>query len=322
MEIPIMRSITTIALLAAGVVSAVSSFAGQPMKWEQIPEAVRKTVLANGGTAGSVDKENGKKDGKDIYEAQVKDKSGAVKDLVILEDGQLVETKTDDAGDRVQEQTDRAKKILAGVKFSHPRDITNVYLPLASLKEDVLEGKEGSKKVRITRTAKPDIHKKIQIGDQQIETFAVEDREWEDGALAEVAMDYFAQDDKGTVYYLGEDVDEYSDNKIVGHEGSWMLGKDTVVPGILFPAVPKIGDKFKSEDVSADINETDEVVALNESVTTPASTFKDCVKIKENLADGTTEYKCFAKGVGVVREVPPEGNVLLKSHEAVKKATK
>jgi YD repeat-containing protein len=44
------------------------------------------------------------------------------------------------------------------------------------------------------------------------------------------------------------------------------------------------------------------------------------VKIKEHLADGTTEYKYFAKGIGVVREVPPDGNVLLITHQTMKAA--
>jgi hypothetical protein len=316
-----MKSLAVLAVvLALCCAAAPICFAGTPMKWEEIPEAVRKAVIANGGTAASIDKEGGTKDGKAIYEAQVKDKDGNVKDLVILDDGKLVEVKTDDATDRAQEQIDRAKKILTGVKFSHPRDINNPYLPLAALKEDVLEGNEGSKKVRITRIAKPEVRKTFKIGEQSVEAFAVEDREWENGALAEVALDYFVQDDNGTVYYLGEEVDEYADGKVVGHEGSWMLGKDTQVPGILFPGKPKIGDKFKSEDVSPEINETDEVVSLTETVAAPAGTYKNCVEIKENLADGTTEYKYFAKGVGVVREVPPDGNVLLKSHETAKAA--
>jgi len=34
------------------------------------------------------------------------------------------------------------------------------------------------------------------------------------------------------------------------------------------------------------------------------------------LADGTIEFKYYAKGVGVVREVPTDGESLLKSHEA------
>lgn len=317
-----MKSFTAQLTVSVIALSAVICQAGQPLKWDEIPEAVRKTVLANGGSAGPVDKESGSKDGKAIYEAQVKGRNGSVKDLVIIEDGKLLETKTDDAADRLQEQTECAEKILAGVKFSHPREITNPYLPLTTLKQDVLEGTEGAKRVRITRTAKPTVRKTFKIGDQSVEAFAVEDREWEDGALAEVAVDYFAQDDNGTVYYLGEEVDEYAKEKIIGHEGSWMFGKDTPVPGVLFPAQPKIGDKFKSEDVSADINEADEVVSTSETVRTLAGNFKDCVKIKEQLVDGTTEYKYFAKGTGVVREVPSDGNVLLTTHETIRNSTK
>ena len=60
--------------------------------------------------------------------------------------------------------------------------------------------------------------------------------------------------------------------------------------------------------------EDDEVISVSESVTVPAGSYKDCVKVKEMLADGTTEYKYYAKGVGVVRETPAVGDVLLKSH--------
>ena len=34
------------------------------------------------------------------------------------------------------------------------------------------------------------------------------------------------------------------------------------------------------------------------------------------LADGETEFKFYAPGVGVVREVPAGGDVVLKSHTA------
>src|ERR1035437_1224422 len=124
-----------IAVLALGSVPAQQGVAGQPKKWEEVPEAVRATVLANGGKAGSVDLEGEKIGGKAVYEAVGKDKDGKEVDLVITEDGKLANMKYDGAADKAQE--DAAK-----VKFSHPREITNPYLPLASLKQDILEGKE------------------------------------------------------------------------------------------------------------------------------------------------------------------------------------
>ena len=312
---------TTAAVIAAFAISSAmtgASFAGKPQKWEKVPEAVRKTILANGGSEKSaVDLEGKKIDGKAVYEAEVKDKDGSVADLVITSDGKLVTTKHDDAADKAQEEAAKGKKkdILAGAKFSHPREITNPFLPLASLKQDILEGTEEGRKIRIERTAKPDMHRTFDIGGQKVETLVIEDREFEDGELSEVAIDYFAQADDGTVYYLGEEVDTYRGGKVSGHEGAWMFGKDTQTPGVLFPGKPKVGMRFKSEDVSVTINETDEVVSVSETVKTPAGVYHDCVKIREALADGSIEYKCYAKGVGVVSEqTPPDGDVLLKSH--------
>ena len=303
--------------LALGSAMTGACFAGKAMKWEDVPEAVRKTILANGGRAGAVDREKGKINGQAFYEAEVKNKRGEVSDLVITEDGKLVEVKTDDAADKAEEQAAHAEKMLAGVKFSHPREITNRYLPLASLKQDILEGEEDGKKIRIERTAMPARRRTFTIGGQEIETFVVEDREFENGVLAEVAVDYFAQDDSGTVYYLGEEVDEYENGKLKGHEGSWMLGRDTKIPGIIFPGHPKVGARFRSEDVSDEIREDDEVVSVSETVITPAGTYKDCVKVREKLADGSIEYKYYAPGVGVVREAPQNGDVLLKTHAVI-----
>lgn len=299
-----------------------SAFGGEPKNWTDIPEPVRATILAHGGKAGSVDKESHKIGGQTVYEAIGKNKQGAEVDLVITEDGKLVEMKTDDAADRASERIDRNRKALLALRFSHPRQITNPYLPLSSLTQDILEGAEGESKVRIERTARPEIHKTFKIGKQTVPALAVEDREIENGELTEIAMDYFAQADDGTVLYLGEDVDEYKKGKIVGHSGSWLLGKNAKYPGVLFPGDPKLGDTFRSEDVSRAIREDDEVVSLSETVITPAGTFRNCIKVKERLADGTTEYKYYARGIGVVRESPAEGDVLLKSHKTSAAAAK
>lgn len=313
------NNLTRCGALLALLVAPVS-FAGHAMKWDELPEAVRATILANGGSAGqAVDRENGKIDGKKVFEAPVKDKDGKVADLVITEDGKLVETKHDDEADAAAEKAASAKtaggkSVSSKMKFSHPRDITNPLLPLAYLKQNVLEGTEGGQKIRIERTILPNKHKKFKIAGQTIDTLVMEDREIKNGALEEVTLDYFAQDDEGNVYYLGEDVDEYDGSKVKGHSGAWLFGKDTQNAGVIIPAHPKVGDTFKSEDVNKEIHEDDEIIAVDETVTVPAFTFEHCIKLKEVLADGDVEYKFYAPGVGVIREVPKGGDVTLKSH--------
>lgn len=290
--------------------------AGQELPWESIPKPVQATVLENGGTSGqSVDLENKEIDGKKVYEAGVKDKEGKITDLVITEDGKLVDQKHDDESDKAQEKAAKPNVSLPGVQFSHPREITNPYLPLATVKQDIIEGTEDGKKTRVERTALLNKHKSFKINDQMVESLVFEDRAFVDGVLEEVALDYFAQDDAGIVYYFGEEVNEYDKaGKVINHDGSWMLGKDTVVPGVIITAKPKVGEKFKSENVSQEINESDEIVSISETVKVPAGTFKNCVKIKETLGDGKTELKYYAPGVGVVREVPSEGDEQLVKH--------
>ncbi|MFM2295569.1 MAG: hypothetical protein RLZZ350_1982, partial [Verrucomicrobiota bacterium] len=85
---------STIAVTLLGLALAANCHAGQATKWADLPDAVRATVLANGGKEGqSVDNEGEKTGGQDTYEASVKDKDGNTADLVITADGKLVETK-------------------------------------------------------------------------------------------------------------------------------------------------------------------------------------------------------------------------------------
>lgn len=310
-----METAGLVAVVVLGWTAAPRCTGGQGQTWNQVPSAVEATILANGGKVGQVDKESEKIDGKVVYEAQAKDKNGSVVDLIVTEDGKLVETKTDDAIDKAAKQAEKAQK-TAAPKFTHPREITHPYFPVGSLKQDILEGNEAGNKVHIKRTARPDMHKAFKIGKQMVDAFVVQDREFENGELSEVATDYFAQADDGTVYYLGEDVDEYKKGKVVGHGGAWMLGKDTRKLGVLLPANPKVGDKFMSEDVPKITTENDEVVSVSETVTVPAGAYQNCMKVKEMLSDGKTEYKYYAQGVGVVKEVPEGGEVVLKSHMA------
>jgi hypothetical protein len=197
--------------------------------------------------------------------------------------------------------------------FTNPTAITNPYLPLASLNQDILEGTEGGQAVRVERTRKMGT-KAFTINGQAVAALIMEDREFAGGALKEVTLDYFAQSDDGTVYYLGEDVDIYKNGQVVSHEGAWLYGVNTTQLGVIMPANPKVGDQFQSENVPGITREDDEVLSVSETVTVPAGTYTNCLRVKEKLSDGGTDYKYFAPNVGVVKEVPEDGEVNLISH--------
>src|SRR2546421_5153216 len=64
-------------------------------------------------------------------------------------------------------------------------------------------------------------------------TRVVEEREWKDGQLYEVARNYFAIcDQTKDVFYFGEDVAFYENGKVTKTDGSWLAGKGNR-PGLM-----------------------------------------------------------------------------------------
>jgi len=297
-------------LLILAMISSV--MAGTPIPWKELPEAVRSTILSNGGKEGQpADLENKKRNDLSLYEAAIRSKNGATSDLLITADGKLIQTKHDDAEDKAAEVN--AAKGQGVMVFSHPRKITNAYLPLANLREDILVGGKDPSE-RVVRTARPDLRKTFTINGKKVQALTVVDHESIGGQVVEITRDYFAQDDAGNVYYLGEDVDSYKDGKIIGHDGAWLLGKDTAMPGLLLPAKPTMHSSFSSENVPKITTEKDEIVSLTAKAVVPAGTFRNCVKVEEHASDGSTEFKYFAPGIGCVMEEESDGSTKLQSH--------
>ena len=138
-----------------------------------------------------------------------------------------------------------------------------------------------------------------------IETRVVEERETKGSELVEISRNYFAIDDKSKdVYYLGEDVDIYKHGKITSHEGSWHHGTDGAKLGLFVPGTPQIGMRFYQEQAPRVAMDRVEIISLTDTLTTPAGTFKGCLRIKESspLEPLMRDYKTFAPGVGLIKD--------------------
>jgi hypothetical protein len=159
----------------------------------------------------------------------------------------------------------------------------------------VLEG--GDTKVQIT--VLPETRKVAGI-----DTRVVEEREWKDGKLYEVAKNYFAIcEQTKDVYYFGEHVDFYKDGKVSGHEGTWLAGEKGNMPGLIMPGAPKVGMKYYQEIAPGVAMDRAEIVSLTDSCKTPAGTFSPCMKVQEGSAiKFENEFKYHAPGIGLVRD--------------------
>jgi hypothetical protein len=81
-----------------------------------------------------------------------------------------------------------------------------------------------------------------------VTTRIVEEREWKGGKLYEVARNFFAICPRTKdVFYFGEEVDFYKDDKITGHEGTWLAGKNGARAGLIMPGEPKVGMRYYQE---------------------------------------------------------------------------
>ena len=81
-------------------------------------------------------------------------------------------------------------------------------------------------------------------------TRVVEEREWKDGQLYEVARNYFAIcDQTKDVFYFGEDVAFYENGKVTKTDGSWQAGKGNRA-GLMMPGSPKPKMKFSGTELA------------------------------------------------------------------------
>ena len=137
-----------------------------------------------------------------------------------------------------------------------------------------------------------------------VTTRVVEERESKGNALVELSRNFYAIDPASQdVYYFGEDVDDYS-HGAVEHPGTWRSGQGGAHYGLFMPGRPTVGFQHDQENAPGVAEDHAEVVSTSETVTGPSGPVANCIKVKETsrLEPGTTEYKLYAPGVGLVTD--------------------
>jgi hypothetical protein len=143
-----------------------------------------------------------------------------------------------------------------------------------------------------------------------IKCVVVRDTVTKNGRVAEDTYDYFAQDDRGNVWYFGEATRETSASGKTSTKGSWEAGIKGALPGLIMPADPKPGQPYRQEYAPGEAEDMGQVVARGETVKVPAGAYDDCVKTREwSKIERGTENKWYAKGVGFVRSQSAGGEV-------------
>lgn len=137
------------------------------------------------------------------------------------------------------------------------------------------------------------------------ETRVVEERETFGGELAEISRNFFAIcEETNSVFYFGEEVDDYENGILVAHEGAWLAGEGANKAGVIMPGTILLGARYYQEiapDVALD---RAEIIDMGQVIQTPSGEFTDTLITQESsaLEPDATELKYYAAGIGLIQE--------------------
>lgn len=203
----------------------------------------------------------------------------------------------------VGEAGESYRPVIVPANFSHV--VANPYFPLVPGTTAIFSEQYGREKrenkIVVTHETK------VVMG---VKCVVVRDTVTLEGMLKEDARIYFAQDKQGAVWFFGESAKEFLSFGRVSTVGSWEAGVNGALPGIVMPARPVVGERFRQEYLANVAEDIGQIAALGDAMTVPYGAFTGCVRTREwSMLDSGTSRKWYAKGVGLIRAESTDGEV-------------
>jgi hypothetical protein len=196
--------------------------------------------------------------------------------------------------------------------FSDPFRIDNEWFPMEPGTQLVLTGEanrgqgELAHRVVITVT---DLSKVV----DGVRARVVWERDFNEGVLRETELAFFAQDDHGNLWNLGEYPEEWESRRFAGAPSTWVSGHAGALGGIHVQASPVVGSPTYLEGEAPSISFLDhaKVAELGSEACAPIGCFQDVLVVDEwdplaQPADGH-QLKHYAPGIGPVLVAPMGG---------------
>jgi len=185
--------------------------------------------------------------------------------------------------------------------FSNPTTIDNQWAPMTPGTHFVYEGTtvedDGTvvpHRIEVTIT---DLTKKIGGVDSVVSW----DVDYTDNELVEAELAFYAQDDDGNVWRMGEYPEEYDAGKVIAAP-TWIHGLADAHAGIDMPAEPKTGTPSYAQGWGPAVGWTDrgQVDAMGQELCVPVDCYKDVLVIAETSQSENNAFqlKSYAPGVG------------------------
>jgi hypothetical protein len=177
---------------------------------------------------------------------------------------------------------------------------SNPYFILEPNYQQVLVGNESGTEVELIITV---LNETREVNGT--ETRVVEERETENGELVEISRNFFAIcDETNSVFYFGEEVDDYENGTIVGQEGAWLAGERDNKAGMFVPGTVLLGARYYQEIAPNIAVDRAEIIETDGELVVPAGSFDDVLVVVESnpLEPGEEELNYYAPGVGVLQD--------------------
>jgi hypothetical protein len=139
-----------------------------------------------------------------------------------------------------------------------------------------------------------------------VATIEVRDQVYASGVLIEDTLDWYAQDDQGNVWYLGEFATQLPAGT---HTGSWTAGVNGAQPGYIMEAAPKVGDIYCQENAPGAAQDAAQVLSVSASRSVPFGSYTgNVLQTKDySLLEPKNENKFYEPGVGMLEAISVTG---------------
>jgi hypothetical protein len=188
--------------------------------------------------------------------------------------------------------------------FDHSTKVDNEWFPLKPGEHSVFEGSAIDDGQRISRrvvSTVTDLTKEI----NGVNSMIVWERDYNEGQLVEAELGFFAQDDYGNVWHMGEYPEEYEDGEFDKAPG-WLAGLKGATAGIAMRAEPRLKTPSYAQGYAPPpINWMDRgrVYKVGQNTCVPVDCYEDVLVIEEfeRNKPGAYQLKYYAPGVDDVR---------------------
>jgi hypothetical protein len=179
-------------------------------------------------------------------------------------------------------------------------NVTNKYWPMKPGTRWVYTGQKDGMPERVEVTVTN--QNKTVLG---VHCVVISDVVTVNSTLAEKTVDWYAQDDKGNLWYFGEDTKEYKNGIVTSTQGTWEAGVDNAKAGIVVQGNPGIGGFYRQEYRPGLAEDQAKVISLNGVERTPAGNYHNVLVTKDidPLNPAKVEHKFYAPGVGPVHVI-------------------